>query len=310
MLRHPVLGALILPFVLYFSPWRYERYILTYVGRWHYFLDPLSDPRVRPAALSVVMQAVLSIAIYTALMIVLSLLLIPNAKLEYYLIGILIQPVMVILIMITHGFSADFVLGMLFVLGTGGYLGITLTFLLGGYRTVPGSPELGTFVDSLGGQLFISTGLMITLGMMSRLLFGIMQRDSRYSQTIGYVILLLFVGIVGFAAKTELPDLYYVGTIVLMMTYSGLWLLPFQVVIAAVIGIQVMIDPARASRLWPFTPTAWDQFFLLPTPDVSLILRTLYRLDRDNFHEFARACEHQFSGVFWNRTIQRTQREG
>lgn len=308
---HPLLGALILPFVLYFSPWRYDRAILAQVGSSGYFLDTLFNPTTRRPASRVLAQAFLSITIYTALIIALSLLLFPKARLEYYGLSIFLQFGMLLFVMVSGGFSSDFAKGTLIILGAGGVFGVPTTFVTGAYSAIQGTMDadaVAAFVDSPAGLALNAVVLMMAVGMIARLALGVSQ--SRYREVVGYALILLFAGFMTFFSRDAVADTNTLGAIVLVITYSGVWILPFQLVITLIIWIWVTFDPSRALRLWRLAPAAWDQFFPLPTPEVAPILRSLYQHDRDHFHEFARACEQQFSGVFWGRTINRIQREG
>lgn len=304
-----ILGALLLPFRVYFRPQAYHQRFIDALS-----FDDLPDPTLwqiykissgdeRREKLRFIGNefAKLYIAylwfpiVFGIMKVFLPEIQLPEAELGLAMLGLIaiIPPI----IMIQRSVYWSFAGGWVFLFGLG--IGVMIHILLLGkyaFATygVINPDTIAKTVDSHQAIQAIMV-LGIIMGLSARIFFLGSSKFAYPIYSIGIVLTAGLIIVSPFIAKSDAvaqSNPYWINAAAIM--FSGVWLYPFSFVLSLIMAIM----PPLSSKVWRLSPAYWDEFYLLPVPCLKAILSNLKKrqpsIARLAIAEIKRNPVHQF----------------
>jgi hypothetical protein len=224
--------------------------------------------------------------------------LLPNANLPYMLLGALASVVLAVGFGILPRVFSYFRDGMAAALGFGVFFGSVLSVLMGIYSSVAGSTDpdaIAAVVDSPTGLAVNAVLLGTVLGMFIRIFVGSGEKDVRKAMLAGLIIIVPLALIFSLFSKPNVIVTNRLGSIFMLLAFTGWFILPFQIAISLINTLLVRIRPASVPRLWQFAPVNWDDFMVFPALDTVPLLVKLHDVDRSLYGKaLERVRQHPF----------------
>jgi hypothetical protein len=298
-MKNYLVETLLIPLEAYFTPSRLQARIESYVPNHYTLFQALTGERTtRMLAIEFISQIFLVTIVIPLVVVFVAHLLMPKANLRYMLGGLTASLMIGFIFGISLRMFSHFNKIMIGMIGFGVIVGSIFPVLFGIYSNLAQSTaptDIAQAVDSEAGRLANALLLGSCVGICCRIFIATATQNVKVAMIIALIIIILIGIELSIASKPRVLMTNRVFSVTLLLSFSGWFILPLQIFIAAINYLLIRINPRLSRYLWHIAPVNWDDYFIFPALDTVPLLVALHNTDYDLFHRALRYVEqHAF----------------